>query len=330
MKEYGGYLGLELPFFKEYYESSDKYNVISLNSGRSALMYIVKVKKIKEIWCPYYICESVIDALKKENVKINFYYLSENLIPENLNEIKKEEFILWVNYFGIFSTENIKERFKEYKNLIIDNTQAFFSNPLKEAYNIYSCRKFFGVPDGGYLIGKNIEKISLKQDESYNRANFLLKSLEVGTNKAYEESLENEASFEKYEILEMSKLTKRILNSLDYEKIKIKRRNNFFKLHEKLKKYNKINISNLDSEIFPMVYPFLYNDDDMRRYLIKEKVYISNWWKYLLKIVKKNSLEYEYSTYLLPLPIDQRYDEKDMEDISKIIINYIEGKNENN
>lgn len=330
MKEYGGYLSLELPFFKEYYESSDKYNVVSLNSGRSALMYIVKIKKIKEIWCPYYICESVIDALKKENVKINFYYLSKNLIPKNLNKIKKEEFILWVNYFGMTSTENIKERFKGYKNLIIDNTQAFFSKPLEEVYNIYSCRKFFGVSDGGYLIGKNIEKIFLKQDESYNRANFLLKALEVGTNKAYEDSLENEASFEKYELLGMSKLTKRILNSLDYEKIKIKRRNNFLKLHENLKKYNKISISNLDSEIFPMVYPFLYKDKNIRRHLIKEKVYIPNWWKYILKTVKKNSLEYEYSTYLFPLPIDQRYGEKEMEDIAKIITNYIEEKNVEN
>ena len=37
------------------------------------------------------------------------------------------------------------------KNVIIDNVQAYFQRPIEGFDTLYSCRKYFGVPDGAVL-----------------------------------------------------------------------------------------------------------------------------------------------------------------------------------
>ena len=79
-----------------------------------------------------------------------------------INEKQKNEIcngmcaIVVVNFYGVFFPIN------DYcwiptRSLIIDNTQAFYEPPRKGAYNVYSCRKFFGVSDGAYLIKEGIQ-----------------------------------------------------------------------------------------------------------------------------------------------------------------------------
>ena len=54
MKEIGGYFGLEQLVSNEYYK-----DLVSLNNGRNALLYLLKVRGIKKIYIPYYLCNSV-------------------------------------------------------------------------------------------------------------------------------------------------------------------------------------------------------------------------------------------------------------------------------
>ena len=72
-----------------------------------------------------------------------------------------------------------------------------------------------------------------------------------------------------------------------------------------------------------MVYPLLVEDDQLRHVLIENKIYISQWWKWVLSNNNSNDFEKKLSKYLLPLPIDQRYDLKDMEMVAAIIIDNI-------
>ncbi len=57
---------------------------------------------------------------------------------------------LCTNYFGI-KDEFITSLSKQVSNLIVDNAQSFFSNPIENIDTFYSPRKFFGVSDGAYL-----------------------------------------------------------------------------------------------------------------------------------------------------------------------------------
>ena len=60
MKEIGGYFGLEESTRNEYYPK-----LVALNTGRNALLYVLKARKIEKIYIPYYLCDTVSEICKK-------------------------------------------------------------------------------------------------------------------------------------------------------------------------------------------------------------------------------------------------------------------------
>ena len=76
-----------------------------------------------------------------------------------------------------------------------------------------------------------------------------------------------------------------------------------------------------------MVYPFLCSVDGLRGRLIQNKVYVSQWWKYLLDVLPADSVESRLSRYLLPLPLDQRYTPDDMRELAALVLQ-LKGKGE--
>lgn len=314
-KEYGGYLPLELPINKEFYTGTE---VLALNSGRYSILEAIRQGNFSKVYVPLYMCQSVIDALENMGIVYEFYHIDEAFMPINIS-VQDKEVLIYTNYFGINSYEKNLKIYEKYSNVIYDNTQAFFSKPILEAYNVYSCRKFIGVSDGAYLIHKNIKNIDVETDLSYARASFLLKSIELGTNSAYNENLDNEISLESVGIKSMSKLTHRILQSVDYDKVIAVRRNNFNVLHSALGEINTLDLSKYDG--VPMIYPLLTERID-RKYLVEHKIYVPQWWKWILEH-EPNSWEQYLVNHLLPLPVDQRYCESDMKNIANIVLSGI-------
>ena len=68
------------------------------------------------------------------------------------------------------------------------------------------------------------------------------------------------------------------------------------------------------------LFPAHCSCDGLRGRLIKNKVYVSQWWKYLLELLPADSVEADYSRYLLPLPIDQRYTPDDMRALAALVL----------
>lgn len=318
MKEYGGYLPLEIHTGSEYYANTDACDIARVNSGRTALSLAIMLCNASKIYIPVYNCESVEKELKKRKIAYGFYSIDKNFMPIGVN-LKPDEYLVYINYYGIMPREQLRKIKEQYKNVIFDNTQAFFSQPFMDCFNCYSCRKFIGVSDGAYLIKKGIEigKLHLGKDQSYQRAKYLLKCIDCGTNAAYADHLYSEEDIAQ-DILEMSNLTRLILSSADYERIKEKRVENFLYLHKYLAAINQLDIDR--TEQIPMVYPLLIADETMRAKLVENKVYIPQWWKYVLGNERSNDWERCLSQFLLPIPIDQRYGQTDMENILKIIL----------
>ena len=79
--------------------------LLKLNLARNCLRYVIKAYNIKEINVPYYICPTVLKAIRKENCRIKFYHIDQNFYPQK--EFNKDDFILYPNYFGI-CTNNVK------------------------------------------------------------------------------------------------------------------------------------------------------------------------------------------------------------------------------
>jgi hypothetical protein len=315
MKEIGGFFELELARGKEF------HNSISLNSGRNCLEYILKSRKYNKIYIPYFICDTILEPIKKVNIEYSFYNIDNDFSPVfDFHTLNVNECFLYVNYFGLNQDKVISLKSK-IDNLIIDNTQAFFAQPLLDIDTFYSPRKFFGVPDGGYLYTNSKLEGKLDRDYSYNKMSHLLKRIDVGAQDSYTCFKDNSKKIRNNRILTMSNLTRDLLKSIDYENVKTVRRNNFKYLHSFLKDSNLLSINLKDSEI-PMIYPFMSNNPNLRKDLIKNKIFIATYWPNVLEWVDSSSLESDFVEKISAIPIDQRYGMSDMDVIINLILKY--------
>lgn len=320
MKEFGGYLPFEIKKGNEYYYGDD---VVALNCARNAIVYSFLDGGYSKLYLPFYMCYSVMDALRKNGILFETYHINERFEPIGVC-LKSNECILYPNYFGLFSDEKIRRIVQRYENVILDNTQAFFSKPIPEVYNVYSCRKFVGVSDGAYVVHKGIKHMEYERDKSYHRMQYLFKAIEEGTNAAYHANLEVEQELCELPIQRMSLVTHSLLAMADYDLIK-KRRvcnfeiiNHFFSLQEK-------KCILRSAECVPMIYPLVCEEPAVRTELVKHNIYVPQWWKYLLKDVEINSFEKMLAECLMPLPVDQRYEEADMKEMIMLVHNVLGG-----
>lgn len=316
MEEIGGYFELELRKGKEYHQ-----NAIRLNTGRNAFEYILRAKSYTKVYLPYYTCNVMLEPINKLNLKCDFYPIDLTFNPIfDFSLIKENEAFVYTNYFGICDGQ-VKIISKKCKNLIIDNSQAFYSKPLPGIDTFYSARKFFGVPDGAYLFTDKELEEDFEQDFSYKRCEHLLGRMDISAEKFYKSFKKDESLLNNQPIRLMSKLTQHLLESIDYDKISKKRQDNFNYLHSVLKEDNKLNIKlDLKKEAVPMIYPFLINNgQELKKKLIENKIFVATYWPNVFEWVDKNSYEYKLTESLLPLPIDQRYDKRVMNEIIGMI-----------
>ena len=91
----------------KFYELNHNYTINGISAFYQILLKLVK-KRIKIIYIPDLICESLILPIKKLNLKYKFYKIDKNL---NSNFLPKEDSaILIINYFGTIN-ENLKKLF---------------------------------------------------------------------------------------------------------------------------------------------------------------------------------------------------------------------------
>lgn len=319
----GSFLELDSHFSGEYY-NDEKYSIVRLNTARAGIYHAIISLGCRKVLLPYYECFTVRDFLKNKGIEISYYHIDEHLEPVlPTNEL--DTAIVIVNYFGIFSTERMTSVSSKYHNVIIDNAQSFYSIPIKRTISVYSPRKFFGVPDGCYVIGDHLAGTDhYEKDFSSKTAGFLFERIEFGCEEAYRSRMINEERLEHSDILKMSVLTKYLLGGIDYTTIQKKRRSNFVYAYDIFKQYNIFPYETLESarnnsSVYPYVYPLVIEDSELIKKLIAKKIFIGRWWNYLIKEVNSDSIEYFLSAYMLPIPIDHRYGKRELDIILDII-----------
>ena len=314
MDAIGGYFSLELPLHEEYHN-----NAIRHNTGRNCLEYILKVRKYKKVYIPYYTCDVVLEPFKKTGTSYEFYHIDIHLELASDVKLNEGEALLYTNYYGL------KQRYVETlaalygRQLIVDNTQAFYAKPIPGIDTFYTCRKFFGVPDGAYLYcDKELDK-EIEQDYSYDRAAHLLKRIDLSAEEGFKDFRRVDDGLDNQSIRKMSKLTQRIMQSIDYEAAAQQRRANFQLLHEALGKENNLEL-HLEDDAVPMVYPYLVPVKGLREKLIDNKIFVARYWPNVLEWTTKGDIDYLLACQMQPLPIDQRYSEEEMNIILKVLI----------
>ena len=313
MDPIGGYFSLELNEGRELHKGA-----LRLNAGRYALEYVLKARKYKKVYLPYYICDSVLEPISRTGVSFEFYHINDQLEPlENLHPTECEA-VLYVNYFGLKNRRSSAFCF-EYTNTILDQTQAFYSEQGNKYESgechcdtFYSCRKFFGVPDGAYLyIDCRIQE-ELPRDESFHRMTFLTKRIDRSAQEGYGDFQANDKTIGEMGMRGMSRLTQAIMSGIDYATKAKRRIHNFHVLDKALRKTNFFKWD-LDSGTVPLVYPYYIEDGErLRKHLIEHKVFCACYWPNVIDWCHSADWEYKLTKNLVCLPIDQRYDVENM------------------
>lgn len=310
MKEIGGYIELDtyhLPMLHE--------GAVALNCGRNALAYVLRAKHIQKIKIPYFLCDSVSNVCIREKVEISYYHVGLDFKPTTI-DLKNDEWLYIVNYYGQITNEEIKQYAHDYQRIILDQSQAYFQMPIEGIDTLYTCRKWFGVADGAFLYTDAILNEELPLDKSHDRMHFLLGRYEGNASDFYKEYSDNNSFFASEPIKRMSKLTGNLLHGIDYASVEKRRIRNYEYLHSRLSVLNRLQ---LVSGCF--MYPLMIeNGARIRREMQKQKIYIPLLWPSVLGTTTKG-IEYEMAENILPIPVDQRYDITDME----YIINILEG-----
>lgn len=325
MNEIGSFIELQVPKGLEFFPGRE--NIARVNSGRAAIYHALTVLNCRTVWLPFYQCETVRNFLKRKNIEIKYYHIDENFDPIDLMEVSESEAVVFVNYYGIMSAKYMMKRSMGIKNVVFDNSQAFFSPPLEHAMNVYSTRKFFGVPDGAYVIGDNAHKgiENYPQGYSSDTSLFLLQRIEYGCEgKAYISKIDNDNRIDSEDILRMSTLTYRLLDGIDYEYVRKKRQENFLITSDLFKDINKIDpLKFMDVGLAPMVYPLVIEDDNLLDRLLVAKHFQGRWWSWVLSNPDTSSFEKWISRFLIPITIDQRYSYETQLYLYEVVSNYL-------
>lgn len=299
-KEIGGYLGLECASFPLYHLDG-----IYLNLGRSAIRYVIRTLRIKRMHIPYYTCHTVAAALRAESCEPLFYEIGEDFLPKE--DFPAQDYIIYNNYFGVCG-KKVELLSKHYPNLIVDNAQSFYTRPQCRAA-IYSPRKFFGLPDGGIVVGNDIPRIDLPRAESWNDMMHLIKRVDINASAGYGDFVKSDENMEVAPMLAMSKLTTALMGNIDAESAAFRREENFAYLREHLPTSFPMDLS---ADDVPMVYPYITDNSRLRSLLIQEKIYVASYWPAV-----RNCGDFKDS--IVPLPIDQRYSEEDMKRVVEAV-----------
>ena len=301
-KEIGGYLELERftgPMLHE--------GALALSSGRACLSYLIEQRGIRKIALPDYNCEVVAAACKAYGVQIRTYRVGMDLRPEELRT-EEDEWLYLVNFYGQLTEEELRDTAARFPKLIVDNAHAYFAQSVPGADTLYTCRKFLGVPDGGFLY-TDAPARELPADESRERMDFVLGRFERPAGEFFAAASRNNDELG-IEPKRMSALTENLLRAVDYDRIRDARTRNFRILHEAL---GSCNLLHLRDTAGAYAYPLMLPEGQaLRRKLIEKKIFVPQLWPNVPQEQPANSAACRLAEQILPLPCDQRYGAEEM------------------
>jgi hypothetical protein len=301
----GGYLALEPGGG----EVAHLAGAAAFQSARAAFLALLEACRPASVHVPWFLCDSMREPLRQAGIASRPYAIDATFRPLAGVAPGPDEWLLVVNYFGLcdamvaeLQAQHPRER------IVVDNAQAFFAAPSRCRASLYSPRKFFGVPDGGFLHAPGVELRDHARDtRSSGRLAHLVKRLELGAESGYPDFVAAEESLSGQPPLRMSRLSQQLLAAADHAGAAQRRRRNFALLNEHLRPHNELRWSP-DAEQVPLCYPFLPKRPGLRGELLQARIYVPQYWRELSEPGRGvPAHERRLAADLLPLPIDQRY-----------------------
>lgn len=314
----GGFFGLELPVYDNFPYTESPYCAY-VNSGRAAFECLLRnMPRPTRLWVPRFICDTVLLAPKRLGIPVARYCCTPELAPI-LPAVEERELVLLVNYFGLTGSQ-VETAAKQLPGqCIVDATTALHTPPLPGVPTFYSPRKFCGVADGGIATAPwPLAQLPAESGTSAAHSLHLLQRIESGAQDALPASEQAEAALCAPPRC-MSPLTRALLRSIDFHAAAAARQKNYTVLHHALRGLNRLSLPDAPPAA-PMCYPFVSGIPGLRDTLIDAGVALPLYWPEVLENTGFNDIENRLVRQLLPLPLDQRYREDDMQRMIQLIL----------
>lgn len=302
--------------------------------------------KRKLVFIPAYTCQTVIAPFEEAEWSCIFYSIRKDLridVDDLLTKVRKLTPSLLVvhPYFGMDLADFEVSAIRQLKNvgvkIIVDLTQCIFSNKNYDFVDFYvgSYRKWFAIPDGGFLINysdsfirrpleENEDFVLRQTDAMYLRDLYFrygeqrIKDISIRLNKAADHLVDSHISPHC-----ISRLSCSLFRRYDLQKYQRIRLSNFSFLYEHLKGntfYQPVCSNLMDVTTAPLYFT-IYVDDRkaLQQQLASNRIYAPIIWPVEdERVLVSDEVKYIYD-HILAIPCDQRYDERDMKRISDII-----------
>lgn len=306
-----------------------EYDTLYVDSGRSALKLLREILPPGKILLPTYICESVYTCFPANSVR--FYKLDQDLQIDwdNLfHQLSGGVSVVYLHYFnGVLPSETMlrelrKAREEREFRIVEDTTHSIFSSLLTIGdYGVCSLRKWFPIPDGGVLYGRNLNGLTTANGEApwvrekaramRRKQIYLSGQGERGCKAEYRHLFAacDHALDAQQDCYGMSEISKKILEGCSLLQMLSSRKRNAAQIQKAV------------MEEFPWIQPLAWTRenecplicpikvrkrDALRAYLISKKIYCAVHWP--LQGTPMETMETAaVSDQELSLPIDQRY-----------------------
>jgi hypothetical protein len=302
----------------------DKSPIVQFAYGRHSLSYILQEEKPSAIHLPSYICNSVVEAVQSHSIPIHFYPIAADFTPI-LPKVGNQEQVLVVNYFGLLSEKWIHSLVAEYQHrLILDLTHAWFQVPPDSVWAFNSTRKFLGVPDGSVLwLPKHYRKEIQFPPNTPEYRHLIERSLGHPA-EAYRIFSEYEERISVKPLLLQSDFSTRILQKTDFEAIANTRKSNYEKIQQALRPYNSLSLPQTHPGV-AFAYPLLPHQPKKFETFHQQGIFIPQLWK---EVVQRSPISdsqaITFSQQLLPIPLDQRYNSIQIQEMLDKLISILE------
>lgn len=333
-----------------YFAAIEKYGHSTwLRSGREALFLVALTlnpdKTVPVVLMPAYCCHSMVDPFEKAGWKVVFYRLNEDLTVDleylsNLLLTLLPKAVLTMNFYGSASTVDavnlIKNHYPEC-TCIEDFSHCTFS--FEDIYNmqvdyyITSIRKSVGVCDGSLIVSKHsLDETHIEDGETaFVRARRYCQKLKAKytySQAADQKNIflpvlrEQEGELDAFVgVHRISKIGKEMLSVINGGYIRYARQKNMAHILELLKDHVE-SVSGIERCLngAPFSLPILVkNRDEVQQRLALRGVYAPVLWPICDEARAVCPVSARMADEMLSIPIDQRYNYDDIEDIASII-----------
>lgn len=321
-------------------------NLYRFSLCREALLVIAQKEKAEgcKVLIPSYTCDTVITPFLESQWDCTYYPIKKDL-SINFEKTKKiidsGKYNLFIvhPYFGMDLSEQELDLVSYAKNkgckIVVDLTQCMFSNQriVDADYYVGSFRKWYQVPDGGFLWAKDVIEIetppsndyfvSMQIDSMYLRGEYFknrdeyIKQISIRLNKLAVESVDFNIEPHK-----MADISFRLMEEINMDNVQSQRFLNYKYLLENIKTPNiELLCNDINRVTTAPLYFIIYtkNRKEIQSKLCGEHIYAPIIWPVYYKDVLIDDITKSIYDETLAIPMDQRYNERDMDRIVNIL-----------